>query len=298
MKIIPGPASKELGEKIAALLQAETVPVTFKTFPDGESYIRFHVETLEGEDVVIVQTTSPPQEQRLIQLLLMADNAKDMKAKSITAIVPYLAYSRQDKRFLPGEVFSIKTIVRLLEECGVNRLITVNAHNPSALKAFNIPVEDLSAVPLLAEYFKKEGLVENPVSLSMGKKALNVAAEANNILKGGFDYIATKRDVVTGNVTLEEKALPVKNRDVIIFDDIISSGGTMAKAVKYAKEQGARKVYAACVHPLLMGNAQKRILESGAEAIIGTDAVPSIISKISIAPLISKALTKKERKSG
>jgi ribose-phosphate pyrophosphokinase len=293
MKIIPGPASKELGEKIAELLKVEVVPVSFKTFPDGESYIRFHEESLQGEDVAIVQTTSPPQEQRLIQLLLMADNAKDMKAKSITAVVPYLAYSRQDKRFLHGEVFSIKTIVKLLEECGVNRLITVNAHNPSALKAFNIPVEDLSAIPLLAEYFKKEGLVENPVSLSMGKKALNMAAEANNILKGGFDYIATKRDVVTGNVTLEEKALPVKNRDVIIFDDIISSGGTMAKAVKYAKEQGARKVYAACVHPLLMGNAQKRILESGAEVIIGTDAVPSIISKISIAPLISKALTKK-----
>ncbi|MEM2971162.1 MAG: ribose-phosphate pyrophosphokinase [Candidatus Bathyarchaeia archaeon] len=293
MKIIPGPASNELGIKIAELLKAEIVPVSFKIFPDGESYIRFGVDSLEGEDVAIVQTTSPPQEQRLIQLLLIADNTKDLKAKTITAVVPYLAYSRQDKRFLPGEAFSIKTIVKLLEECGIDRLITVNAHSPSTLKAFSIPVEDLSAIPLLAEYFKAEGLVENPVSLSMGKKALNVAAEANSILKGGFDYIATKRDVVTGNVMLEEKALPVKGRDVIIFDDIISSGGTMAKAVKYAKEQGARKVYATCVHPLLIGDAQKRILKSGAEAIIGTDAVPSSVSVVSIAPLISKALTKK-----
>jgi ribose-phosphate pyrophosphokinase len=298
MKIIPGPASKELGEKIAKLLKAEVIPVSFKTFPDGESYIRFLAESLQDEDIAIVQTTSPPQEQRLIQLLLMADNAHDMKAKNITAVVPYLAYNRQDKRFLPGEAFSIKTIVKLLEECCVGRLITVNAHNPSALKAFNIPVEDLSAIPLIAEYFKTKGLVENPVSLSMGKKALNVAVEANNVLKGGFDYVATRRDVVTGNVTLEEKALPVKNRDAIIFDDIISSGGTMAKAVKHAKEQGARKVYAACVHPLLMGDAQKKILESGAEAIIGTDSVPTPISEVSIAPLISKALTKKERKSG
>jgi ribose-phosphate pyrophosphokinase len=293
MKIIPGPASKDLGERIAAILDAEIVPVFFKTFPDGESYIRFNVESLEGEDVVVVQTTSPPQEQKLIQLLLMTDNASDMKAKSITAVVPYLAYSRQDKRFLPGEAFSIRTIMKLLEECGVNRLITVNTHNPSILKTFRIPVEDLSAIPLLAEYFKTEGLVENPFSLSMGKKALNVAAEANSVLKGGFDFISTKRDVVTGKVTLEDKDLPVKNRDVIIFDDIISSGGTMAKAVKLVKSKGARKVYAACVHPLLMGNAQKRILENGAEEIIGTDSIPTPISKVSIAPLITKALSHK-----
>lgn len=293
MKIIPGPASQQLGERIAELLGLEAVPVAFKTFPDGESYIRFDVESLQDEDVIIVQTTSPPQDQRLIQLLLMADNALYMKASSITAVVPYFAYSRQDKRFLPGEAFSIKTIVKLFEDCGVNRIITVNAHNPAVLKTFKIPVEDLSAVPLLAEYFKTKGLVENPVSLSLGKKALNMAAEADSVLKGVFDYISTKRDVITGNVTLEEKELPVKNRDVIIFDDIISSGGTMAKAIKFVKEQGARKVYAACVHPLLIGDAQKRILENGAEEIIGTDSVPTPVSKISIAPLISKVLAKK-----
>jgi len=291
MKIIPGPASKELGKRIAELLKAEIIPIFFKTFPDGESYIRFDTESLQDEDVVIVQTTSPPQDQRLIQLLLMADNALDMKASSITAVVPYFAYSRQDKRFLPGEAFSIETIVKLLEDCGVNRIITVNAHNPKVLKTFKIPVEDLSAIPLLATYFKAKDLVENPVSLSLGKKALSVATEADNILKGGFDYISTKRNVMTGNVTLEEKKLPIKNRDVIIFDDIISSGGTMAKAVKFVKEHGARKVYAACVHPLLMDDAQKRILENGAEEIIGTDSVPSSVSKVSIAPLISKVLT-------
>lgn len=293
MKIVPGPASKDLGERIAELLNAETVPMLFKTFPDGESYIRFDVESLQNEDVVIVQTTSPPQDQRLIQLLLMADNALDMKARSITAVVPYFAYSRQDKRFLPGEVLSIKTIVKIFEDCGVNRIITVNAHNPSVLKTLKIPVKDLSAIPLLAEYFKAKGLVENPVSLSLGKKALSMATEADGVLKGGFDYISTKRDVVTGKVTLEEKELSIKNRDVIIFDDIISSGGTMAKAVKFVKEQGARKAYAACVHPLLMGNAQKRILENGAEEIIGTDSVPSPVSKVSVAPLISRELASK-----
>lgn len=127
----------------------------------------------------------------------------------------------------------------------------------------------------------------------MGKKALSVAQEADSVLHGGYDYVASKRDVVTGNVTLEDKPLAVKDRDVVVFDDIISSGGTMAKAVKLVKNKGAKKVYAACVHPLLMGDSQKRIMENGAEEIIGTDAVQSAVSKVSIAPLLSKVLTQK-----
>jgi ribose-phosphate pyrophosphokinase len=293
MKVMLGPASSELGKRIAELLNAATVPVFLKIFPDGESYIRFETESLQDEDVVIVQTTSPPQDQRLLQLLLMADNASDMGARSITAVVPYFAYSRQDKRFLSGEAFSVKTVVKLLANCGVNRIISVNAHNPTILKALSVPIEDLSAIPLLAEYFKEKELTENPVSLSPGKKGLDVAMEADNVLKGGYDYISTKRDVYTGNVSLEEKKLPVKDRDVIIFDDIISSGGTMAKAVKLAKNQGARKVYVACVHPLLTGDSQKIILDNGAEGIVGTDCVQSLVSKVSVAPLISKALTQK-----
>ena len=103
--MVPGPASRELGQKIAELLKTKVVPVEFKHFPDGESYIRFDGD-VENEDVVIVQTTSSPQNENFLQLFLMADNAKDMKAKTITAIVPYFAYSRQDKRFRPGEAFS------------------------------------------------------------------------------------------------------------------------------------------------------------------------------------------------
>jgi ribose-phosphate pyrophosphokinase len=294
VKIIPGPASKELGQKIAKYLNISPTPVFLKTFPDGESYIRFETTSLRNEDVAIVQTTSPPQDQRLIQLMLMADNAKDMEARTITAVLPYFAYSRQDKRFIPSEAFSVKTIIRLLQHCGVTKIITVNAHSPTVLKNFDIPVIDLSAVPLLAQYFKTNKLVENPLSLSMGKKALYVAREADNVLHGGYDYLTSRRDITTGNVTLEDKPLPVKNRDIIIFDDIISSGGTMAKAVKMIKDKGARKVYSACVHPLLIGDSQKHIIENGAEDIIGTDAVESPVSKVSIAPLIGKTLTQRD----
>jgi len=284
----------ELGRKIAELLKAMVVPVEFKRFPDGESYIRFEDASLiKNQDVVIVQTTSPPQNENLIQLLLMADNAKDMGAKSIAAVVPYFAYARQDSRFRPGEALSIKTIVTLLKTCGVSRIITVNSHNPAILKTLPVPVEDLSAFSLLAEHFKKKGL-EGAFSISMGKRGMGTAVEADKVLKGGCDYISTHRDRVTGNVTIEKKTLPVKKRDVIIFDDIISSGGTMIIAVGWVKKQGARRVHAACVHPLLIGDIKDRILKSGAEGVVGTDSVSSSISEVSIAPLIAGALKKRD----
>jgi len=290
--VVPGPASRELGRKIANLLKVRVVPVEFKRFPDGESYIRFDGD-LENEGVVIVQTTSPPQNESLVQLFLMADNAKDLKARSITAVVPYFAYTRQDKRFRPGEAFSVKTIVTLLEACGVHRIITVNSHNPEILRAFRIRVDDLSAIGLLAQHFEKQGF-EEAFSLSLGKKAQGVAAEANDVLKGGYGYVETRRDRLTGKVTIKKKALPVRNRDVIIFDDIISSGGTMIKAIGLVREQGAQRVYAACVHPLLVRNAKDKIMESGADGIVGTDCVPSPVSLVSVAPLIAKTLTEEE----
>jgi len=284
----------ELGRKITELLKARAVQVEFKRFPDGESYIRFeNTELIKNKDVVIVQTTGPPQNENLVQLFLMADNARDNGAKSITAVVPYLAYARQDSRFRPGEALSIKTIVNLLKTCGVSRIITVNAHNPTLLKTLPVSVEDLSAFSILAEHFKRKGF-EGAFSLSMGKKGLGTAVEADKVLKGGCDYISTQRDRVTGNVTIEKKTLPVKNRDAVIFDDIISSGGTMIKAVSWVKEQGARRVYAACVHPLLTSDTKDRILRSGAEGVVGTDSVPSHVSEVSVAPLIAGALKKRD----
>jgi len=297
MIIIPGPASQELGENIAKQLKARISPIEFTRFPDGESRIRFECG-VEDDDVVIVQTTGPPQNENLIHLFLMADNARDLKAKSITAVVPYFAYARQDQRFRPGEVFSLKTMVTLLKTCGVKRILTVNSHNPELLKTMPVRIQDLSAIPLLAEYYKNKGF-HNAVTLSLGKKGLATAIEANSVLKGGYDCIPTQRDKTTGAVILEEKTLLIKEKDVIIFDDIISSGGTMIKAVAYTKKQGAKTVNVACVHPLLTEEVKSKILSAGADQIIATDSVQSSISLVSIAPLIAEALAKKEaRKSG
>jgi ribose-phosphate pyrophosphokinase len=214
----------------------------------------------------------------------------------VTVIVPYLAYARQDKAFLQGEAVSIETVARMLKAAGVDSLITVNVHQEKVLNRFPFPAKSLSAIPLLAEYFKQKGFAEAFV-LAPDEGALHIAEEAKKVLGGDCGYLEKHRDRYTGQITIEKKGkFEVKGKTVVVFDDIISTGGTTAAAVKIMKELGAARVFAGCVHPLMIGEAEKRILEAGAEEIVGTDSVPSRVSKVSLAPLLSEEL--KEHKSG
>jgi len=291
MIVIPGPASQELGKKVASLLKTKTLSVIFKKFPDGESYIRLDGD-VKGEEAVVIQTTSPPQDTNLMQLFLMIDTAKNLGAKNVVVVAPYLAYARQDKRFLPGEAVSIETVIKLLEASGVNRFLTINIHEESVLQRFHIPTESLSAMTLLAQHFRRMGLTK-AFSLAPDEGALRHVEEADKVLHGGHGYLRKERDRLTGEISVEEKRFEIKGKDVIIFDDIISTGGTIAAAARILKEQGAKRVYAACAHPLLIDEAQKKIMQSGAEEIVGTDCVPSPVSVVSVAPLIADALTKR-----
>jgi len=286
--VVPGPASQSLGQKVAENLNAQIVSVNLKNFPDGEYCLRFEGE-LKGEEVVVVQSTGPPQDTNIMQLLLMLDAAKDLGAEKVTAVVPYLAFARQDKRFLQGEVVSAETFVKLIETCGTDRFITVNIHAENTLKRFSVPTENLSAITSLAEHFKNRGL-DGAFSLSPDKGAVGLAEEADRVLGGGCGWLRKERDRYTGEIQVEEKSLNVEGRDVIVFDDIISTGGTIARAVKILKNQGARRVYTACVHPLLIGEAKQKIMQSGAEEIVGTDSIPSSVKTVSLAPLIAEAL--------
>jgi ribose-phosphate pyrophosphokinase len=286
--VIRGPASQELGKKIAELLKAKAVNVVFKRFPDGESYIRLEGE-VKNEEVAIVQTTSPPQDTNLFQLFLIADTARDLGAKKISAVIPYLAYSRQDKRFLSGEAFSIEIVAKLLKESGVDKLLTVNVHDQKVLARFSFSAQSVSAIPLLAEHFKNRGL-GGAFVLAPDEGAKDYAVAAAGILNGGYGWRHKERDFYTGAISFREEKFDVKGKDAIIFDDIISTGGTTAEAVRMLKAQGAKRVYSACVHPLLIGDAEKKIMGNGAEEIVGTDCVPSHVSKVSVAPLIAKAL--------
>ena len=290
MIVVPGPASQSLGKKIAEKLNVQTVPVILKTFPDGEYALRFEGD-LAGEEVVLVQTTGPPQNTNVMQLLLMLDTAKDLGAKKVTAVVPYLAFARQDKRFLGGEAVSAETVVKLIEACGVDSFVTVNIHSENTLKKFNVPTKNLSAITLLAEHFKSQGL-DGAFSLSPDKGAVRLAEEADRVLCGGHGWLRKERDRYTGEIQVEEKCLNVKGRNVIVFDDIISTGGTTARAIEMLKSQGARKVYSACVHPLLIGEAITKIVDSGAEEIVGTDSLSNSVRTVSLAPLIAEALAR------
>ena len=288
MIVTPGPASQELGKKIAELLKTATITVHFKKFPDGESYIRLEGDA-KGKDVAIIQTAGPPQDTNILQLCLMADAARSLGAKEVTAVTPYMAYARQDKQFLLGEAISVKTIARFLASSGVTRLITVNIHAEQVLANFNFATKNLSAIPLLAQHFKNKGY-KGALALAPDKGAADYAKEAARILEGEHGWLHKERDCYTGQISTEKKELNVKGKIAIVFDDIISTGSTIVNAVKILKEQGARKVFATCAHPLLIGDAQNKIIQSGVEEIVGTDCIPSSVSKVSVAPLIAEAL--------
>ena len=287
MKIISGPASKEIAEAVSALTGYPNVSVATKIFPDGESYVRIEGD-IKGEDVAIVQTTCPPmQDGRLMQLAFLADAAKRAGAGKVTAVVPYLAYARQDKMFLSGEGISVETVARMLKAAGVDELLTVNIHSEAALGKFPFPAKTASAISLIAQHFVEKGYKKAYV-LSPDKGAMYIAYEAQQVLGGNAGHLEKQRDRYTGQTTQTGKGLEVKGQTVIIFDDIISTGGTIVGAAKILKELGAEHIFTACVHPLLIGDAAKRILDAGVEEIVGTNSVPGPYSKVSLAPLISK----------
>jgi len=288
MKIIPGPASLELGEKIARLANMEKIDVSHRTFPDGESYIRL-MGNVQDEHAVIVQTTCAPQDTRLMQLGFIASAAKRNGAQKVTAVVPYLAYARQDKTFLQGENVSIETISAMLKTAGIDDLITINIHSENALRFFPFPTKNLSAIPLLAEYFVEKGF-KKAFALAPDKGAMYIAEQAQKILGGDAGHLEKKRDRYTGQTIQSVSNLDIKGEVVIIFDDIISTGGTIVGAAKILRDLGAAKIFASCVHPLLIGDAEKRMLDAGVAEIVGTDSVPSNTSQVTLAPMIAREL--------
>jgi ribose-phosphate pyrophosphokinase len=289
MKIICGPSSKALAEEISALTGFGYIPVVSKVFPDGESYVRLE-GNVQGEEVAIVQTTCPPlQDGKLFQLSFMADAAKRGGAQKVIAVVPYLAYARQDKTFLAGEGISVETVARMLKASGIDELVTVNIHSEPALEKFPFPAKTLSAIPLLADYFVQKGH-KGAFALSPDKGAMYIAEQAQKVLGGKAGHMDKQRDRYTGQTVQTAQGLNVKDQTVIILDDIISTGGTIVGAAKILLEQGAKHVFCGCVHGLLIGDAEKRILDAGVEEIVGTDSVPGSVSKVSLAPLLSQAL--------
>jgi ribose-phosphate pyrophosphokinase len=285
--VVGGSASPKLAARVAKLLKCPLVKPVLKRFPDGELYLRFPHD-IAREHAVIVQSTPHPQNDNLIELLLMLDTAKDLGASEVTAVVPYLAYARQDKRFQPQEAVSLHTVLRLLKAVGASKLLTVDIHEEKSVRGSPISIKNLSAMPLLGKHLGRLGL-KDPAVLGGDQGAKERARMVAEEMGATYDYLEKKR-VTPTRVTTKPKSLKVEGRDVIIVDDIISTGGTMVTAAKILKRQGARRIYVACTHGILAGDSPQKLRAAGVEKIIATDTIERKESSVSIAPLIAQAL--------
>jgi len=288
MLLVAGPASQYIAEKMAPLLNLELMKVESKIFPDGESYIRF-LKSVEGEDLVVVQGSHPPQDRHLIQAFLIAHNARELGARSVKLVAPYLAYARQDKRFLEGEAVSILTVLSLLRASGYDSVYTVNIHSPWIAEESPIRLVNVKAEGALAAHLLEAGL-EKPLIVSVGKKGEDMASSVARVLGADYTFARSMRDRETGVVRVELGEVSADT--AVVVDDIISTGGTMVEVVKALKSRGVRRVYAACIHALLVDGAAKKILDAGAERIIASDTIPNDYMEFTVAGVLAEALSK------
>ena len=291
MIVVGGSSCQDLASKVAEKLGTKAARLEIRRFPDGEKYLRV-LEDVKGDEVVVIQSIHHTPDELLFEYLLIVDALKDLGAKKVYSFIPYFAYARQDERFNAGEALSFRTVGKLIKSVGTEELFTIDMHQHRVLKSsevFGIPTRDLSAMPLLADYVQATGELDHPLVIGPDADAERWAKLAADQLKADYDVFEKKR-LSSEIVTVKPRKLDAKGRDVLIVDDIISTGGTIVEATKVLFAQGARKVIVACTHPILAGNALEKIRQAGAAQIIGTDTIPGPISFVSVAPLIAQTV--------
>ena len=285
--VIGGNASKDLAKRIARRLKAKYVDVDTRTFPDGESKITFR-HNLKKSVVLVVQSTYPPVDTNLLQILSIISEVKKISSK-IYAIIPYMGYARQDRQFLNGEIATMSVVAKMLQAAGAKKAIVVDIHSKTALRHFKIPTENVSAIPELAKYLKKLKL-KNPVVVSPDTGGSLRAKKFADILKSDFITLKKSRNRKTGKVNIQSTKADVKGKDLIIVDDIISTGGSVVKATQFLKKQKCKRVFVVCTHGLLVGDAEKNIKKAGVTQIISTNTIPRSISKVDVSGVIAQAV--------
>lgn len=286
--VIGGKASESLAKKIAKKMNANFVLANLRLFPDGESKITLSKKPKRGK-IIVVNSTNPPVDSNLIQTLALIAKARQY-SDQVICIIPYMGYARQDREFLPGEVVTLAVIAKLLKSVGASRIIVVDIHSKLGLKHFQIPIKNISAVSELVRYFKKLKL-KDPLVVSPDLGGVARAKEFSKIY--GTDFIALKkqRDRKTGKVRIMNSNLAeVKGRDLVLVDDMISTGGSIVKATEFLKKQKCRRVFVACTHTLLIDSAEKRIKKSGVSQIISTNTIPGNTSVVDVSGIIAKAI--------
>lgn len=289
--IIAGPASIELAQNISKNLNVRFVEPELKIFSDGESKIR--ISSVDHQHCIIVQSLYPPIDRHLIQLLMLIHKCKKDNASKITVIIPYMAYARQDKVFLEGEIISISLIAELIESCGTSEVITVDIHNELSLSYFSISIKNISAIPILAEYVRDNKTIDNSIIVSPDKGGITRATKFAELLRLKMLSLKKTRDRKTGLVSIEEKLeFDVAGRDAILIDDMVSSGESIVKACRVLKKNKIRNIIVLCSHAILIDNALEKITSAGVQEIISTNSIPNMCSKIDLTQILSNVILK------
>ncbi|MDP3065356.1 MAG: ribose-phosphate diphosphokinase [Methanobacteriaceae archaeon] len=283
--IIGGSASQKLAAQIARKMGESLCPLETRKFPDGERYIRIKGEI--EDRITVVQSTGYPPDENLMELFLILKTLQSMNIKDIRVVIPYFGYGRQERSFNQGEAVSAAVIADLIEFSGGSEVFCINLHEEGICNLFNVPAHNLSAMPALAEYLAN--CMDNPVIMAPDLGALPFAREIADILRCDCDYLEKKR-ISPEVVETKTKSLDVMNREVVIVDDIISTGGTIVNAIKMLKKNGASRIVVSCVHPVLVDDALLKIFAAGADELIGTDTLKSEVSVVSVAGLVADAL--------
>lgn len=286
--VLAGPASEELAKSLAVRMEIELLKAEFKVFADGES--KFTCDgKVSGKTVYLVQSTYPPVDQHLMQLFIAAHRLSQEGAR-VTAVVPYLAYARQDKEFLPGESVTLGVVSHLMRSAGVRRLVTVDIHSPEGLALFSFPIHSVSAIPSLADYARKTMNLKNPVVVAPDFGASKRTEAFASLYGAKLLQLSKSRDRVTGEIKVKKQALEVKGKDVMVVDDVIQRGDTVAAATEMILGEGASKVYAICVHGLFVGDAVRKLEKAGVSGILSTNTVPCAYSAVDVSEPISSHL--------
>lgn len=297
IKIFAGNSHTKLAEDIADTLGVQLGKARVSTFSDGEISVDIN-ESVRGMDVFIVQSTCSPVNNNLMELLIMIDAFKRASARSITAVMPYYGYARQDRKAKSRDPITAKLVADLLTSAGANRVLTMDLHAPQIQGYFNIPVDHLLGGPILAEYFISKGLGENDdvVVVSPDLGSVTRARKFADNLHAPIAIIDKRRP--KANVSEIMNIIgDIEGKTCVLIDDMIDTAGTITNAANALKNLGAKNVYACCTHGVLSGPAMERINKSAIEELVMLNTIPltedkqSInIKSISVAPLFAEAI--------
>jgi len=294
LKLFAGNANRPLAEEIARLLTVSLADAEVSRFSDGEVFVQVN-ENVRGADVFVIQPTCPPVNDNLMELLVMLDALKRASAQRITAVLPYYGYARQDRKVQPRVPISAKLVADLLTVAGAHRVLALDLHAGQIQGFFNIPVDHLFAAPVLIDYLGRKEL-RDPVVVAPDAGGVERARAIAKRLKAGLAIIDKRREGPNVSVFMHLIG-DVKGREAVIIDDMIDTGGTLIQAVDAIKREGARRILACGVHPVLSGPAIARIEGSPLEEVIVTDSIPlgpekriAKITVLSVASLLGEAL--------